>query len=85
VTFTDNGDGTASLAGTPGAGTGGTYPITFTAGNGILPNATQSFTLMVNQGAVLYQRQQRHLYGWQRRVLYGHHQWRPKRCQHGHQ
>lgn len=39
----------ATLAGTPAAGTGGTYPITLTAGNGIPPNSTQSFTLTVNQ------------------------------------
>ena len=31
VTFVDNGDGTATLAGTPAAGTGGAYPLTFTA------------------------------------------------------
>ena len=31
VTFTDNGDGTATLAGTPAAGTAGSYPITITA------------------------------------------------------
>jgi hypothetical protein len=37
------------LSGTPGAGTGGTYAITITAANGNLPNATQSFTLTVNQ------------------------------------
>ena len=49
VTFTDNGNGTATLAGTPGAGTGGTYPITITASNGVAPNATQSFTLTVNE------------------------------------
>jgi hypothetical protein len=39
------------LSGTPAAGTGGTYPITITASNGVLPNATQSFTLTVNQPA----------------------------------
>jgi hypothetical protein len=49
VTFTDNGDGTATLAGTPAAGTGGSYPITITAGNGVGPDATQSFTLTVNE------------------------------------
>jgi len=49
VTFTDNGDGTATLAGTPAAGTSGTYPITLTAHNGVAPDATQSFTLTVNQ------------------------------------
>ena len=37
VTFTDNGDGTATLAGTPAAGTGGSYPLTFTASNGVNP------------------------------------------------
>jgi hypothetical protein len=35
------------LSGTPAAGTGGSYPITITASNGISPNATQSFTLYV--------------------------------------
>jgi large repetitive protein len=49
VTFNDNGDGTATLSGTPAAGTGGTYSITITANNGITPNATQSFTLTVDQ------------------------------------
>jgi hypothetical protein len=39
------------LSGTPAAGTGGTYPITITASNGVPPNATQSFTLTVNQPA----------------------------------
>jgi hypothetical protein len=47
VTFTDNGDGTGTLAGTPAAGTGGRYPITLTASNGVSPDATQSFTLTV--------------------------------------
>jgi hypothetical protein len=49
VTFTDNGDGTATLAGTPTAGTAGTYPVTFTASNGVLPDSTQSFTLTVSR------------------------------------
>jgi subtilisin-like proprotein convertase family protein len=49
VTFVDNGNGTATLSGTPGAGTGGSYPITITASNGVAPNATQSFTLTVKQ------------------------------------
>jgi HAMP domain-containing protein len=49
VSFTDNGNGTATLAGTPAAGTAGSYPITITASNGDLPNATQSFTLTVDQ------------------------------------
>ena len=48
VSFTDNGDGTATLAGTPASGTSGSYPLTITAANGVSPNATQSFTLTVN-------------------------------------
>ena len=48
VTFQDNGDGTATLAGTPAAGTGGTYPFTITTSNGISPDATQDFVLTVN-------------------------------------
>ena len=47
VTFTDNGNGTGTLSGTPAAGTGGVYALTFTATNGIPPNAVQNFTLNV--------------------------------------
>jgi hypothetical protein len=46
VTFTSNGDGTATLAGTPSVA--GSYPVTITASNGTLPNATQNFVLVVN-------------------------------------
>jgi large repetitive protein len=49
VTFVDNGDGTATLAGTPGALTFGMYPISITASNGITPAAVQTFTLTVGQ------------------------------------
>jgi hypothetical protein len=49
VTFTDNHDGTATLAGTPAPGTGGTYPVTITASNGVTPAATQTFTISVRQ------------------------------------
>jgi hypothetical protein len=48
VSFADNGDGTATLSGTPGAGSGGSYPITITASNGVSPAASQSFTLTVD-------------------------------------
>lgn len=48
VIFVDNHNGTAALAGTPAAGAQGTYPLTITAANGILPNATQTFTIVVN-------------------------------------
>ena len=47
VTFTDNGNGTATIAGTPGAASGGTYALTITASNGVGVNATQGFTLSV--------------------------------------
>ena len=40
---------TGILAGTPATGTAGTYPITFTAGNGVGSNYVQSFTLIVSQ------------------------------------
>ena len=33
ITFTDNGNGTATLPGTATAGTGGSYPLTITATN----------------------------------------------------
>jgi predicted secreted protein len=49
VNFTDNGDGTATITNTAAAGTGGSYPITITASNGVSPDATQSFTLTVDQ------------------------------------
>src|SRR5207248_1675979 len=44
---------TGALSGTPGAGTGGLYPLTITASNGITPDASQSFTLIVNQAPAL--------------------------------
>jgi len=51
VTLTDNHDGTATLQGTPGAATGGTYPLTLTATNSV-GTANQSFTLTVKQPPV---------------------------------
>jgi hypothetical protein len=49
VTFTSNSNGTATLSGTPAAGTAGSYTLTITASNGVGTNATQSFTLTVSQ------------------------------------
>ena len=37
ITFTDNGNGTATIAGTAAAGTGGSYPITIRATNRVAP------------------------------------------------
>ena len=51
VTFSDQGNGTALLQGTPAAGTAGSYPITITASNSA-GNPQQSFTLTVQPGAV---------------------------------
>ena len=47
VTFTDNGDGTATIAGTAALAAVGTYPLTITAANGVSPSASQSFDLVV--------------------------------------
>ena len=47
ITFTDNGDGTADLAGEAAAGTAGAYPLSITASNGVGTPANQSFVLTV--------------------------------------
>jgi hypothetical protein len=47
VTFTDNYNGTATLAGTPAPGTGGDWPITIKAHNSALADAVQTFVLHV--------------------------------------
>jgi hypothetical protein len=59
ISFTETGalptgvslSGDGLLSGTPAAGTAGSYPITITASNGVLPNATQSFTLTVTSAS----------------------------------
>jgi uncharacterized delta-60 repeat protein len=50
VTFNTS---TRVLSGTPAAGTGGTYSITFTASNGVGTNPVQNFTLTVNQASAI--------------------------------
>jgi len=52
--FTNNGNGTATLSGSPAAGTAGNYPITITAANGVGANTTQSFTLTVEPALPIY-------------------------------
>jgi hypothetical protein len=51
VTFTDNGNGTATLSGTPAAGSSGDYAMMVSAANGVAPDASQSFSLHVAQQA----------------------------------
>jgi hypothetical protein len=53
VTFTDNGDSTATLAGTPtNSLAAGIYTLTITAHNTTGPDATQTFTLTVTPGTL---------------------------------
>lgn len=58
ITFVDNGDGTATLSGTPSAlDATGDYDLIFTASNGVAldathPNANQFFTLVLSNSAV---------------------------------
>jgi hypothetical protein len=49
LSFTDNGDGTATIAATATSIPGGVYTLCLTASNGVAPNATQAFTLTVDQ------------------------------------
>jgi YVTN family beta-propeller protein len=51
ITFTDNGNGTATLSGIAATGTTGKYPLTITASNGVGTPATQAFTLTVTTAA----------------------------------
>jgi hypothetical protein len=51
VTFVDNHNGTGTLSGTATAS--GVYSVTFTASNGVGSQATQTFTLTVNQAPAI--------------------------------
>ncbi|WP_168189463.1 beta strand repeat-containing protein [Paludisphaera borealis] len=53
LSFIDNGDGSASLVGTPAAGQVGVYNLVVTAANGALPDAIQNFTLTVSPAITL--------------------------------
>ena len=49
VTLTPGANGTAKLSGTPAATAGGAYNLSLTASNGFGTQASQSFTLYVDQ------------------------------------
>ena len=53
ITFTDNGDGTATFSGAPVANTGGIWTFTVTAANGVSPDATQTLTVTINEAPVM--------------------------------
>ncbi len=47
VTFADDGNGTATVSGTPGPGSAGRYEFQVTAANGVPPDATQDVVIRV--------------------------------------
>ena len=53
LTLTDNHDGSATLSGTAAPGTGGTYKFVLNASNGFGPDASQAFTLTINQAPAI--------------------------------
>ncbi len=53
VAFTNNGNGSGMLAGTAPVGSGGLYGLALEAANGVGSGATQTFTLVVNEGATI--------------------------------
>ena len=55
INFVDNGDGTATVSGTAATGSEGSYPINLSASNGTLPDATQLFTITVQDAPPLPQ------------------------------
>ena len=54
ILFKDNGDGTATLSGTPDVGSGGSYSLTFTAyNNNFTEQSQQQFTLIVDEAPTI--------------------------------
>lgn len=49
LTVALNGNGTASVSGTPDAGSGGSYVVAITASNGVAPDTTLTFPMTVDQ------------------------------------
>ena len=87
VTLVDNGNGTATLSGTPAAGTAKSYTLKITAKNSA-GSVVQTFSLVVNQApavtsaatAVVHHWQVRHLQGHKHRLPGGGPELRPNRC-----
>jgi hypothetical protein len=52
LSFTSNGNGTATISGTPAQGTAGTYTLTLTASNGVGTPASQTLTITVTASTV---------------------------------
>ena len=73
VTFADNGNGTATLTGTPGAGTGGSLPAHLHGQQRRgARNVVQNFTLTVHQAPAITSADQRRRSSSARRHLHGH-------------
>jgi FG-GAP-like repeat/RTX calcium-binding nonapeptide repeat (4 copies)/Putative Ig domain len=53
LSFTANSNGTAFISGTAAPGSGGEYTVTLSAANGIAPNASQTFTINVDQAPAI--------------------------------
>lgn len=53
LTFTDNGDGTGSISGSPSIYSGGQYPVTVTADNGLASPSTQTLVITVTGPAAI--------------------------------
>ena len=70
MSFADNGNGTATLSGTPTVS--GAFPFTITANNGVGSPATQSFTLTVDAAPAITSASSHHIHRGQRRQLHRH-------------
>jgi hypothetical protein len=53
MSFTDSGDGTGYVSGTPQAGSGGQYPVTITASNGVGIPAVQDLAVTVDESPAI--------------------------------
>ena len=83
VQFVDNGDGTGTLSGTPAAGTGGTYVLTFTATNAAGQRASDLHA-DGEPGPDHHQPERDHLHRGERRHVHDHHDGLPAARDHGH-